>query len=72
MSRTLRKKKYIHEGKYMAEVEVELVVDETEWAPYLELGDAYKLDDIREALRNNHLKEASRHAKVYELHPVAI
>ncbi len=72
MSRTLRKKKFIHEGKYVAEVEVRLVVDETEWAPYLELEDAYRLDAVREALRNHHLKEASRLAKVYELHPVAI
>ena len=47
--------KYIHEGKYVAEVDVEFMVAEDEWAPYLSLEDAYKLDDIREALRRGDL-----------------
>lgn len=70
---TRRKKtKYIHEGKYMAEVEVELIVHENEWSPYLTLEDAYKLDDVREALRRGDLKAASKSAMIYELHPVVI
>ncbi len=72
MNRTCRKKKFIHEGKYVAEVEVEVVLDDTEWAPYLGLEEAYRLDDIRTALKNHDLKTAARYAKVYELHPVAI
>ncbi|MCP4347121.1 MAG: hypothetical protein GY795_16535 [Desulfobacterales bacterium] len=70
---TRRKKtKYVHEGKYMAEVEVELIVHENEWSPYLSLEDAYKLDDVKEALRHGDLKTASENAMIYELHPVAI
>lgn len=69
---TIQKKtKFIHEGKYAAEVEVDLVVNEDEWSPYLTLDDAYKLDDVREALRRGDVKTAAKKAKVYELHPVA-
>jgi hypothetical protein len=46
-----KKTKYVHEGQYVAEVEVDLVEDETEWSPYLSIEDAYKLDDVRDALR---------------------
>jgi len=45
------KQKYIHEGNYVAIVEVTLIEDETGWSPYLSVEDAYKLDDVREALR---------------------
>ena len=72
MSKIKRKKKFIHEGKYIAEVDIEVVVDDTEWAPYLSLEEAYKLDDIREALKRGDIKEASKKAKVYELHPVNV
>ncbi len=48
----------------MAEVEVELVDSENEWAPYLSLQDAYKLDDIREALRHGNLKAVSKYARL--------
>lgn len=67
-----RKTKFIHEDKYVAEVDVELIVDETEWSPYLTLEEAYKLDDIREALKRGDIKAASKMAKVYEMHPVAV
>ena len=70
---TRRKKtKYIHEGKYMAAVEVELIVHENEWSPYLKVEDAYKLDDVREALRRGDLKTAADNARIFELHPLAI
>src|SRR4051812_18270750 len=36
--------KLIHEGKYAAEVPVELIEDEAGWSPYLSLDDARKLD----------------------------
>ena len=64
--------KYIHEGKYAAEVDVELIEAEDEWAPYLSLDDAYKLDDVREALRRGDLKAASQKARVFIMQPVAI
>ena len=69
---TRKKTKYIHEGKYVAEVDVDLVIDDDEWSPYLTIEDAYKLNDVREALRHGDLKTAAKKAKVYELHPVAV
>ncbi len=40
---TRKKTKFIHEGPYVAEVDVEVIVEENEWAPYLSLEDAYKV-----------------------------
>jgi hypothetical protein len=40
--------KLLHEGKYAAEVDVELVETGEGWSPYLSLEDAYKLDAVRE------------------------
>jgi hypothetical protein len=63
--------KLVHEGKYVAEVEVELINTEKGWSPYISLDDAMKLDDVREALREGDLKRAKKLAKVYLLTPVA-
>ena len=65
------KQKYIHEGNYVAIVEVTLIEDETGWSPYLSVEDAYKLDDVREALREGDLNSAARYGRIYELRPVA-
>ena len=43
---TRKRTKIVHEGKYIAEVDVEILEDETGWSPYLSLDDAYKLDDV--------------------------
>ena len=68
---TRRKKtKYVHEGQYVAEVEVE-VMNEEAWAPYLSVDDAYRLDDVREALRQGDLASAAQYGRIYELRPVA-
>ncbi len=37
---TLKKIKLIHVGRYAAEVTVELIDDDTGWAPYLSVEDA--------------------------------
>jgi hypothetical protein len=42
------------------------------WSPYLALEDAYKLDDVREALRMGNLDTASRLARIYTLTPVTV
>jgi hypothetical protein len=63
--------KHIYEGRYVAEVQVELIEDETGWSPYLSVDDACKLDDIRAALRRGDLKAAARHSRIFELRPVA-
>ena len=64
-------KKLVREGDLAAEVEVNLLDAEGGWAPYLSLDDAYKLDDVREALRAGDIERASRLAsRVYRLTPV--
>jgi hypothetical protein len=60
----------IHEGRYAAEVPVELIEDETGWSPYLSVEDAKKLDAVRLALRNDEIDEAAKHGRVFELKPI--
>ena len=64
--------KYIHEGHYVAEVDVELIDAEEGWSPYLTLDDALKLDDVRAALNRGDLKAASQSARIYTMTPVAV
>lgn len=66
-----RKSKYVHEGQYVAEVDVELLEDETGWSPYLSVEDAYRLDDVRDALRRGDIESAGKYGRIYELRPVA-
>ena len=65
-----KKTKLIHEGRYVAEVEVDLIDDDTGWAPYLSVEDARKLDAVREALRSGRLDQASKQGQVFELQPL--
>jgi len=65
-----KKAKYVHEGQYVAEVQVELLEGETGWSPYLSVEDAYKLDDVRDALRRGDLESAAKYGRIYELCPV--
>ena len=69
---TQRRTKLVHEGHYVAEVEVELIEGDTGWSPYLSLEDAYKLDEVRAALRRSDLKAAAKRARVFCLTPVAV
>lgn len=64
--------KLVHEGNYVAEVDVELLETGDEWSPYLSLDDAYKLDDIRDALRRGDVKSAAQHGRVFTLTPIAV
>lgn len=63
--------KMIREGKYVAEVEVEMMYTDEGWSPYLSLDDAYKLDDIRKSLKRGDIKSAAKLAKIYTLTPVS-
>ncbi|HID52325.1 MAG TPA: hypothetical protein EYP41_09830 [Anaerolineae bacterium] len=63
--------KLIHEGNYAAEVNVELIITDDEWSPFLSLEDAYKLDDVCQALRQGHLDIATKLARVFTLTSVA-
>lgn len=66
------KTKYIHEGRYVAEIDVELIDKEGGWAPYLPLEEALKLDNVREALRSGDLKSAAKTARLYKMQPIAV
>lgn len=70
MSKRIRTK-YIHEGKFVVEVDVEFLEDETGWSPYLSVEDACKLDDVRGALRRGDFAAAKSLARIYRLEPVA-
>lgn len=68
---TRKRLEFIHEGKYAAEVPVELIEDDTAWSPYLSPDDVRKLDAVRLALRAGNIAEAAKHGRVFELTPVA-
>jgi hypothetical protein len=67
---TRRHTKFLHEGDYAAEVEVELIDSDEGWAPYLSLEDALKLDSVRKALRAGDLDTAQSFGRIFRLVPV--
>jgi hypothetical protein len=72
MTTTRHQTKLVHEGEFVAEVDVSLIDTDAGWSPYLSIEDAYRLDDVREALRRRDVKRASRLARVFTLTPVAV
>ncbi len=62
--------KLVHEGKYAAEVEIELHYSDDSWSPTMSADDARKLEAVTLALRHGNLTEAARHGRVFELTPV--
>ncbi|HEY7492337.1 MAG TPA: hypothetical protein VIH59_14660 [Candidatus Tectomicrobia bacterium] len=67
-----RQTKFIHEGQYAAEVEVDLIETEEGWSPYLSLADAEKLDEVRMALRQSDLYRAGQLARLFKLTPITV
>lgn len=63
--------KMIIEGDLAAEVDVELLIDDSGWAPYLSLDDAMRLDVVRDLLRRKDIEAATRLSRVFRLVPVA-
>jgi hypothetical protein len=63
--------KLIHEGKYAAEVTIELEYSDESWSPTMSADDVRKLDTVRLALRRGDIAEAAKHGRVFELTPVA-
>jgi hypothetical protein len=61
----------VREGKYAAEVPVELIVAEGGWSPYFSIEDARKLEAVRFALRNGDIATAAKYGRVFELTPVS-
>jgi len=71
MTTTRKSKKFVHEGKFVAEVPVELIEDDTAWSPYLSPEDVRRLDAVRLALQRGDTSEAAKYGRVFELTPVA-
>jgi hypothetical protein len=61
----------VHEGKYAAEVEIELHYSDDSWSPTLSADDARKLETVMLALRRGDIAEAAKYGRVFELTPVA-
>ena len=68
---TRKSTKLVREGKFAAEVSVELIEEQGGWSPYLSSADAAKLDDVRRALRDGDVAKASRLGRVFELTPLS-
>ena len=64
--------KLVHEGKYVAEVDIDLIDTNEGWSPYLSLDDAKKLDDVRDSLRKGDFETASSLARIYTLTPIEV
>ena len=62
--------KLLHEGNYVAEVDIEILDTGDGWSPYLSLEDAQKLDDVREALRTGDVSRITHIARVFTLTPI--
>ncbi len=63
--------KLIHEGKFAAEVVIDLVYDDESWSPTMSLDDARKLDTVRLALHQGDLATAAKYGRVFELLPIS-
>ena len=72
MTRHRRSKGIIHEGRYAAEVFIDLEYSDASWSPTMSEADAQKLEPVRLALRRNDVVAAARHGRVFELVPVSV
>ena len=61
----------VRQGKYVAEIPVELIEEEGGWSPYLSIEDARKLEAVRFALRAGDVATAAKYGRVFELFPVS-
>jgi hypothetical protein len=68
---TRKSKKFFREGKYAAEVEIELHYSDESWSPTMSADDARKLEAVRLALKRGDVAEAAKYGRVFELTPVA-
>lgn len=63
--------KIVHEGRYAAEVPVELIEEEGGWSPYLSVEEATKLDTVRSALRAGDVGTAAKYGRIFQLLPIS-
>lgn len=71
MTAVARKTRFVREGKYFAEVAVDIIEDEMGWSPGLTPEGAEKLERVRGALKAGDVKTALKYAKVYEAKLIA-
>ena len=64
--KTRRHTPFIHEGGFVAEIEVDLIESEDSWAPYLPLDDASEPGEAREALHRGDIKAAAMPAPDFQ------
>lgn len=64
--------KLVHEGGYIAKVDIEIIDSNDGWSPCLSLDDALKLDDIREDLKREDVASANKIARVYRISHVKV
>ena len=67
---TRRQTKLVHEGEFVAEVEIHLIESSEGWGLNVSMEDARKLNDVRQALGWGNLTAANKLARVYRLVPV--
>jgi hypothetical protein len=67
---TRTRQRWVHEGKYAAEVEIELHYSDDSWSPTMSGDDARKLETVTLALRAGDIAEAAKYGRVFELTPV--
>ncbi len=63
--------KLIHEGRYAAEVEIDLHYSDDSWSPTMTAADALKLETVTLALRRGDTATAAKYGRVFELLPVS-
>ena len=61
----------IHEGRYAAEVTIELEDSDESWSPTMSVADALRLERVTDALRRGDIAGAAKDARVFELLPLA-
>jgi hypothetical protein len=71
MTRMRKTTKLIREGKYAAEVPIELLYSDDSWSPTMSLEDARKLETVRLALKRSDIAEATKYGRIFELILVA-
>lgn len=65
------KTKLIHEGDYVAVVQVETLEPSPGYESCLPVNEALKLDEARAALKRGNLQDAAKYGQVFRLVPLA-
>ena len=66
-----QKTKLIHEGDYVAVVQVKTLEPAPGWESCIPLAEAIRLDEARAALKTGNLREAAKYGQVFRLVPLA-